>query len=60
MLVMYLLLAASHHQGPLALAIIELGNAYNWLPRITLWCVLAEELEVLADIKTSIKSLYYY
>ena len=60
MLVMYLLLAASRHQGPLALAFIELGNACKWLPRVTLWCVLAEELEVLADIRISIKALYYY
>ena len=49
MLLTYLFLAASHHKGPLALAFIDLEKAYNWLPRVALWHVLAE-LEVLIYI----------
>ena len=55
----YLLLAASRHRGPLALAFIDLEKAYDRLPRLTLWRVLAEELEVPADIRTGIEALYY-
>ena len=55
----YLLLAASHHCGPLALAFINLEKAYDRLPRLTLWHVLAEDLKVLADIRTGIEALYY-
>ena len=55
----YLLLAASCHRGPLALAFIDLEKAYDRLPRLSLWRVLAEELEVPADIRTGIEALYY-
>ena len=55
----YLLLAASRHPGPLALAFIDLEKAYDRLPRLTLWRVLAEELEVPADVRTGIEALYY-
>ena len=55
---MYLLLVAPHHWEPLALAFINL-KAYNWLPRVALWRILAEKLKVLADIQTSIKAIYY-
>ena len=56
---MYLLLAASCHRGPLALALIYLKKAYNWLHRVALRCMMTEELEVPADIQTSIEALYY-
>ena len=56
---MYLLLAASHQWGPLALAFIDLEKAYNGVPRTTLWRILAEELEVPADIQTGVEALYY-
>ena len=59
LLLMYLLLAASRHQGPLALAFIDLEKAYDWVPRTTLWRVLAEELEVPVDIWTGVEALYY-
>ena len=49
-----LLLATSCYWGPLPLAFIDLEKAYDSLPRLTLWCVLAEELEVSADIRTGI------
>ena len=55
----YLLLATSHHRRPLVLAFINLEKAYNRLPRLTLLRVLAEELEVPADIRTGIEALYY-
>ena len=55
----YLLLAASHHHRPLALAFIDLDKAYDRLPRLTLWRVPAEELKVPADIRTGIEALYY-
>ena len=55
----YLLLAASRHHGPLALAFINLEKAYDRLPRLTLWRVLAEELEVPEDIRTGTEALYY-
>ena len=58
LLLTYLLLAASCHQGPLALAFIDLEKAYDRAPRFTFWQVLAEELEVLADIRTGIELLY--
>ena len=60
LLLTYLLLAASHHRGPLALAFIDLEKAYDRIPRTTLWRVLAEELEVVADIWTRVEALYYY
>ena len=39
----------------MALTFIDLEKAYNWVPRTTLWWVLAEELEVLADIQTVVE-----
>ena len=55
----YLLLAASCHGTSLVLASIDLEKAYDRLPRLTLCCVLAEELEVPVDIRTGIEALYY-
>ena len=43
----------------MVLAFIDLGKAYDGLPRFTLWCVLAKELEVPVDIRTGIEALYY-
>ena len=59
LLLTYLLLAASRHWGPLALTFINLQKAYDRVPRTTFWRVLAEELEVLADIRTGVEALYY-
>ena len=59
LLLMYLLLAASHQRGPLALAFLDLEKAYDWLPRVTLWRVLAAELEVPEPIRTGIEALYF-
>ena len=57
MLLTYLLLAASCQWKTLALASINLEKAYNQLPRVALWCMLAEELEVPEDIRTSMMPL---
>ena len=46
-------------RGPLALAFIDLEKAYDRLPRVTLWRVLAEELEVPEDIRTGIEAMYF-
>ena len=59
LLLTYLLLAASHQRGPLALAFLDLEKAYDWLPRVTLWRVLAAELEVPEPIRTGIEALYF-
>ena len=54
-----LLLVAYHHQGPLVVAFIDLEKAYDQLPRVILWHMLAEELKVPVDIRTGIEALYY-
>ena len=59
LLLTYLLLAASYQRGPQALAFLDLEKAYNWLPRVTLWRVLAVELEVSEPIRTSIEVLFF-
>ena len=59
MFLMYLLLAASWYWGPLLFAFIDFKKAFDWLPWVNLWCMLAEELEVLEDIRTDIEALYY-
>ena len=59
LLLTYLLLAASHQRGPLALAFLDLEKAYDRLPRVTLWRVLAAEQEVPEPIRTGIEALYF-
>ena len=41
------------------MAFLDLEKAYDRLPRVTLWRVLAEELEVPEDIRTGIEALYF-
>ena len=43
----------------MVLAFIDLEKAYNHLPRVTLWYMLAEVLEVPVDIRTGIEALFY-
>ena len=59
LLLTYLLLASSHQSGPLALAFLDLQKTYDWLPRVTLWHILAAELEVPEPIRTVIEALYF-
>ena len=59
MILTYLLLVPSCYQGPLVLPFIDLDEAYEQLPRAALWYMLAEQLELLVDIRTSIEALYY-
>ena len=59
MLLTYLLLAASHQRGPLALAFLNHEIAYDRLPRVILWRVLAAELEVPEPIRTGVEALYF-
>ena len=59
LLLTYLLLAASHYQGPLAFAFIDFEEAYDQLPRFTLQHVLSEQLKVLEDIRTGIEAFYF-
>ena len=59
MLLIHLPLVASYCSRPLVLAFIDLEKTYDWLPKVTFWCVLADELEVPAGIRFGIKALYY-
>ena len=59
MLLKYLLLVASRHWGPLALAFIDLIKVCDQLPRVAFWHTLAEDMEVPKDIRTGIEALYY-
>ena len=58
LLVTYLMLGAASQRGPLALAFIDLEKAYDRIPRLTLWCVLAAELHIPSDICSGIEVLY--
>ena len=58
-LLTHLLLVAFFWWCPLALAFLDLEKAHNQLPRVTLWCVLAEELKVPEDIRAGIKDMYF-
>ena len=59
LLVTYLMLGAASQRGPLALAFIDLEKAYDRIPRLTLWRVLANELHIPSDICSGIEALYY-
>ena len=41
------------------MAFIDLEKAYDRIPRVQLWHVLAEELGVPEDLRTGVEALYY-
>ena len=55
----YLLQAAAAGRGSLAVAFIDLEKAYDRVPRLLLWEVLARELGVPTDLLSGIRAMYH-